>query len=220
MANLENTLKWLFLLFALIYIRRKEITIARKIIDINDFIKKIPFWIKKSWTDKRLRRFWIIFLINMVIKSLIDLWLTPHLMITVGYKSSLLYTTFIYLFIGITSLWIYDYFKTDVFWLESLKKDQLSSTKIKNKNKNHLINFILKNNTAKSLLELLLYFKNPAFWVVYSRDGNHLYNGFAGKNIKLHFTYYLLIMNIYWNTMVYLGLSLWKIIWKLILVIF
>jgi len=219
MANLENTLKWLFLLFALIYIRRKEVTIARKIIETHDFIKKVPFWIKKSWTDKELRRFWIIFFINMGIKALIDIVLTPYLMMEVGYKSSLLYTTFTYLFIGTISLWIYDYYKIDVFWLESLKKDQFDNAKIKNKNS--LIKFILKQNEAtKLLLELVLFFKNPAFWVIYFREGEYLYNGFAGKNIKLHFTYYLLIMNIYWNTMVYLGLSLWKIIWKLIVFIF
>lgn len=160
----------------------------------------------------RILLFWSIFLLNFCVKGFLDVILNPILIVNFGYWISLLITTSIYLYIGIKSVNIYDFYKVDCLFIETLKKIQFNNKRFESKNV--LIKFILKRSeTNKFLLGLLLSFKNPGLVVIYFRDGFNLYNGFSGKNIKLFFALYLLITNIYWNLTVLLGIGLFKFLW-------
>lgn len=213
--------KWLFFLLVLIILwgKRLKLSTLERLTKFFPFLKPFVQWLKKVTKDKELRLFWSIFLVNLIFKELIDAVLTPFLIIEFGYKITLLTTILIYAFIGIYSVKLYDKKnkekKGDPLKIEALKKAQCKGKEIKNKNM--IINFILKRNKKnKIILFILGSFKNPGLPVLYLRDGYNLYNGFAGKWIKFYFLLGLLIINFYWVTMVYLGISFWKPIWNLI----
>lgn len=153
---------------------------------------------------RKALKFGTIFLINIVVKEFIDFILTPIVFIEFGIFSSFIFSTIVYLFVGIISVVWYDKHKTDCLGLEAFKEAQEKNTQIENSNR--LIKFILnqtKNNKKK--IGLLLSFKNPGLVVIYLRDNHHLYNGFTGKNIKRVFLVNLLLLNLYWNITIYLG---------------
>jgi len=198
--------------FCIFYFFNVIINNIEKVGTLCFFTKKAVMWVVWFYRNKELKRFWLIFFVNLMIKEIIDLYLTKYLIFNFNFLISLFSTTLIYLLIGIISIKIYDLYKQDIFWIEKLKNKQLSKNKIKDGNP--LIKFILKRNkTNKFFLGLLLFFKNPALMVIYFRDNHSQYNGFAGKNIILYFAGYLLIMNLYWNLMVYFSISIWKILW-------
>lgn len=157
----------------------------------------------------KIARLGSIFLLNIAVKEIIDLVVNPILMFKFGYFFSLITTTLIYILIGIISVKIYDYHKVDCLMIEELKESQHNGTLIKKENR--LIQLIEKwANKNKKLLSLVLSFKNTGLPVVYYRDGFHKYNGFTGKNIKLIFLINSFIVNLYWNTIIYTGFSLWE----------
>ena len=159
----------------------------------------------------RIVQFGSVFLINLSVKGFIDIILNPILMIEFGYLLSILSTTLIYATIGIISVKLYDLYKIDCLMIESLKESQYNHDQISNKNR--LVNLITKwAKRSRPLLGLLLSLKNTGLMVIYRRDGFHLYNGFAGKNIKLVFLINSLLVSIIWNTVVYTGFSIWEFI--------
>ena len=159
----------------------------------------------------RIARLGSIFLLNIAIKEVIDLVLNTILMIRFGYIVSLFTTTLIYVLFGIISVKIYDYYKKDCLMIEDLKESQHNGNLIQKENRLiRLIEKLARKN--KTLLSLILSFKNPGLTVIYYRDGFHLYNGFTGKNIKTIFLVNSIIINIYWNTILYTGFSMWETI--------
>lgn len=214
MTRLENTIKWSFVLFVLILIGQKRIII--KLLEFHVFLKKVLFWTKKTWKNKKVRIFWLVFFINLGIKSAIDFWLTP-ILIKNDYLFSLFITTVIYILMGIMSVKLYDKYGKgkDPLWVEDLKKFQSEGGHLKYKNK--LIIFILKNDKKNEfVLNILLTFKNSGLGVIYKRPGFNLYNGFTGKNTKIFFIFNILVMTLYWNSMVYLGIHIWSSLWNLL----
>lgn len=197
----------LFLSLVLITVRINEIvTLA------PSYPKKVRDW---STENKANIIFGFIFAINIAIKFIIDMEITPFLIIKHSYIFSFITTNIIYALIGIISVFLYDKFKGDPVMIEALKKHQSEGGHLKYKNK--LIKFILKRNKKnKFILNALLFFKNPGLMVIYHRDGSYLYNGFKGKYIKLLYLIYLLFMNLYWNTMVYFGISIWDPVVKIL----
>ena len=146
----------------------------------------------------------VIFL-NICVKTFIDLVLNPILIAEFKYVTCVAITTSIYLFIGILSVKMYDKQRSDYFWIESLKRAQFHYAQGKIKNGNIISKFILKRRWFnRVLIGLIFAFKNPGLMVIYLRKGFHKYNGFTGKNIKLHFIMYLLFTNIFWNKIVVL----------------
>lgn len=196
------------------------VEIKRKINVIYKFSNKSIGWIRKNWKSKEHRRFLIIFLINFTLKEYIDLYITPLIIIYYdGLIVSTIFSILIYLIIGIVSLDIYDLLEIDIFWIEALKKARKEG--INFRKRNCLIKFILKNNKKKQFIfDMLLSFKNLALMVINKRDGEYLFNGFTNKKIKLLFVVYLILINIYWNLMVYYGISLGRILWDFIKIIF
>ena len=145
-----------------------------------------------------------IFMFNLILKSVIDMILTPILMSEFGFLKSLSITTLIYLIIGIISIRIYDFYKIDFFMIEALKKSQCENSQFCDKS--IIVDIILKwAQKNKIILGLLLASQNLGLVVIYFRDGFYDYNGFCGKNIKLIFFIYLLIINIYWNIGIFIG---------------
>lgn len=190
----------LFLTLVLINIRTKEI-----IAEAPSYPQRVKVWTLKN-KDNII--FGSIFIINLTIKTLIDAWLTPFLMQKHGFLNCFIITNIIYGLLGVICVFIYDSLKKDWLMIEALKKYQLEGGHLRHKNK--LIKFILKKNTKHEfVLDGLLFFKHPGLFVIKKRDGIAQYNGFAGKNIMLLYLTYLLIMNIYWNSMVYLSISIW-----------
>lgn len=186
---------------------------------INEIVTLAPSYPKraKDWTieNKANIIFGFIFAINIAIKFIIDVEITPSLIINYSYFYSFMTTNVIYALIGIISVFLYDKFKGDPVMIEALKKYQNEGGHLKHKNK--LIKFILKRNKKnKFILNALLFFKNPGLMVIYQRDGSYQYNGFKGKHIRLLYLVYLLFMNLYWNTMVYFGISIWDPILKIL----
>lgn len=157
----------------------------------------------------KLARFGSIFILNLIVKEIIDLILTPILIIELGFVVSFLTTVLIYIIIGIVSVNIYDSSKTDCLWIEGLKESQHNGSLFSKKNR--LTKFIekwMKKN--RKLLGLLLSFKNPGLMVVWERDGFSQYNGFTGKNIKLRFLINTIVINIYWYILLFTGFSIWE----------
>jgi len=145
-----------------------------------------------------------IFLLNGIFKGIIDMILIPVLMSKLGYIVSLTLTTLIYLFIGIVTIKIYDFYKIDCLMIEALKKSQYNNTPIENNGV--IVKLILKwAQKNKIVLEILLASQNTGLVVIYLRDGFYSYNGFYGKNIKLFFFIYSFVISIYWNTVIYIG---------------
>jgi hypothetical protein len=153
---------------------------------------------------KRITLIGYIFIFNSILKSVIDIILTPVLISEFGFLKSLSITTFIYFLIGIISVKIYDFYKIDFFMIEALKKSQCENNQFYDKS--IIVSIILKwTQKNKIILGLLLACQNVGLVVIYFRDGFYDYNGFCGKNIKLIFFIYLLIINIYWNIGVYIS---------------
>lgn len=131
--------------------------------------------------------------------------LIPILISEFGFIISLTTTTLIILLVGIISIKIYDFYKIDCLMIEALKKSQYDNDQIVDKGV--VVKLILKwANKNKTVLGLLLASQNLGLVVIYFRDSFYLYNGFSGKNIKLFFFIYSIIISIYWNTVVYTGL--------------
>ena len=152
-----------------------------------------------------------IFLINLAIKGSIDIGINPILMRDYGFLISILTTTTIYFIVGIVSVLIYDYYGNDFLMIESLKESYFTGEEIKTTNK--VTRLIAKNSKySKFFLGLFLAIKNPGLMVVYMRKGFYLYNGFAGREVKLLLLLNLLIINMYWNIMMYFGVSIWDLL--------
>ncbi len=157
----------------------------------------------------KIVRFGSIFLLNLAVKEIIDIGLTPFLIIKFGYITSLVTTILIYLVIGVMSVTLYDKYKKDFLFIETLKKAMSLNEEIPDANK--LIHFILKwINKGRFILGLLLSFKNPGLPVICYRNGYGLYNGFSGKNIKWSFLRNILLIQIYYHIFLYTGFSLWR----------
>lgn len=159
--------------------------------------------------NAKIIRFGSIFLLNLAVKEIVDLILTPILIIEYGYIISLLSTIIIYLIIGLASVKMYDHCKIDFLLIEDLKESISVNEKIPASNK--LIRFILRwMNKSKFILGLLLSFKNPGLLVIYYRDGYALYNGFSGKNIRWSFVRNILLIQTYYHLFLYAGVFLWE----------
>jgi len=144
-----------------------------------------------------------------MIKGAIDLFLDPYLMESFGYFYSLKITTSIYFIIGIVSVILYDYYEVDCLRLEALKRAHFYGKEINGKNR--LIRLITRRSKkGKFILSLSLASKNPGLMVIYLRDGFGLYNGFSGKYILLYFLLNTVLINIYWNGIIYLLIILYK----------
>ena len=157
----------------------------------------------------KIARFGSIFLLNLIVKEIIDIILTPILIIELGFVVSFTTTVLIYIIIGIISVKIYDNSKVDCLWIEEFKESQYNGNLFSKKNR--LTNFIEKwTRKNRKILGLLLSFKNPGLMVVYQRDGFHQYNGFTGKNIKLIFLVNIFLTNVYWYTFLFTGFSIWE----------
>lgn len=157
----------------------------------------------------KIARFGSIFLLNIIVKEIIDLILTPILIIELGFVISFITTIFIYLVIGVISVKIYDNSKIDCLWIEEFKESQHTGNLFFKENR--LINLIERwTKKNKILLSLILSFKNTGLMIIYFRDGFHLYNGFTGKNIKLMFLINTIIINVYWYIILFTGFSLWE----------
>jgi hypothetical protein len=152
---------------------------------------------------KKIARLGSIFIINIIFKELIDWLLNPILMIELGYWLSTLITTIIYLIIGFATVRMYDSKKIDSFGFESSKytRDEWDSKK----NLGQLVMQIFRTG-------FLFYLKNAGLFVIYFRKGPYLYNGFTDKNMRRFFVIYLIFINILWNILVLLGISVFKVI--------
>jgi len=150
---------------------------------------------------EKTKLFGSIFLFNSILRGIIDFLLIPILISKFSYIGSIIITLFIYLLIGIISVKIYDFYKIDCLRIEILKKAQYDNDQIVDKS--NIVKLILKwTNKSKFVLGILLAGQNSGLAVIYLRDSFYLYNGFHGKNIKLYFFIYSLIISIYWNTAV------------------
>ena len=170
------------------------------------FLKKL-----KSMERKEGTLFGFIFLFNSIVKGIIDYLLIPMFIGEMGYLSSVLVTTIIYILIGILSVKIYDYCKKDYLLIEALKDAEKNN---QTSELNFIIKLILKwskKRKNKNILGLILASQNPGLVVIYYREGSFLYNGFAGKNMKIFFFINLLIVNVYWNTAIYTGVSIFNL---------
>lgn len=150
-----------------------------------------------------------IFILNFGLKILIDFVLNPILILEVGFLFSLSITVLIYTLFGIISIKMYDYYKIDFLMIEAFKKSQSECEQTENP----LLRFIRRRaKKNKKTLGLLLSSQNSGLFVLYFREGFHQYNGFQGENIKKLFFLNLFIIELYWNTILYTGFSLWKFI--------
>lgn len=147
---------------------------------------------------KNIFRLSSFFTINIVAKELIDWGLNYYLMYELHYLLSTLITTAIYLIIGFTTVKLYDDKKKDSFGFEALKIDREESD-----NQNNLGLLVVKIIKTS----FLFYLKNAGLFVIYFRKGSYLYDGFTDKNMRRFFIIYLVLINILWNILVYLGLS-------------
>jgi len=163
----------------------------------------------------KIARFSSIFFINLAVKEAIDVILNPILMAEFGYFISFLITTVIYILIGILSVNIYDSSQSDCLWVEEYKHSKDSGKSIIVQNR--IIRFVEKwANKNKYILGLLLSFKNPGLYVIFFRKGSYLFNGFSERKIKILFLVNIIIINVYWNTIVYSGMPFFILIWHLI----
>ena len=138
----------------------------------------------------------------------------------------------IYIIFGIIFVKIYDFYRID-FEIEEYKKARFNNEEFVPKNRitkllvkfsgkgkkiaNFLKKFIKSKNRIKKITNFLnklilmilsaLSF-NPGLMVIHFRPGYNLYNGFAGKSIKIYFLVSIIITNIYWNLAWYTGFSI------------
>jgi len=160
-------------------------------------------------------RFGSIFLLNLTVKEIIDIGLTPFLIIKYGYTISLILTIIIYLLIGVLSVVLYDQYKKDFLLIEALKRKLANNEEISASNK--LICFIIRwIHKGKFVLGILSSFKNPGLLVLLYRDGFDLYNGFTGKNIWWSFLRNIFLIQIYYHLFLYTGFSLWEYLHELL----
>lgn len=165
--------------------------------------------------NAKIARFGSIFLLNLAVKEIIDILLTPFLIIEYGYITSLISTIIIYIIIGVLSVILYDRYKKDVLLIETLKKAMSLNEKVPDSNK--LIHFVLRwMNKGKFVLGILSSFKNPGLLVLLYRDGYNLYNGFTGKNIWWSFLRNIFLIQIYYHIFLYTGFSLWEYLHKIL----
>lgn len=152
---------------------------------------------------KKIFRLSSFFAVNFIAKELIDWGLNSFLMYELHYWLSTLITTTIYLIIGFTTVKLYDDKKRDSFGFEALKINREESD-----NQNNLGQLVVKIIKTG----FLFYLKNAGLFVIYFRKGSNLYDGFADKNMRRFFIIYLVLINILWNILVYLGVSAIEII--------
>lgn len=157
----------------------------------------------KEW--KKVASLGSFFVVNIIIKELLDWLLNPVLMIELGYWLSTLITTVIYLILGFMTVRLYDSKKIDSFGFEFTKNTREEWNNIK--------------NLGQLVMELfrtgfLFYLKNAGLFVIYFRKGSYLYNGFTDKNMKRFFIMYLIFINILWNMLVLIGISVFKLIFS------
>ena len=150
---------------------------------------------------KNIAQFGTIFLINLAVKEFIDLVINPILMFYTKYFISTIITIIIYIIFGIISVKIYDYYKERFSVIEINKK---TSDIIQNENVNSLITLIKKylRYIKTFFFELFLSMQNPGLFVLYRRDESGIRTGFQGKNVKLMFVIYIIIINIAWNAII------------------
>lgn len=131
-------------------------------------------------------------------------------MIKWGYTLSLILTILIYLFVGVMTIIINNSYNTYVEWFEYLKNIQYNDAKIK---KIWIVRLIMRIiGSSKFLLALSLYLKNLGLLIIYFRNSN----GSLKKYIKLLVILYLIVANIVWNILVYLGISISGVVWVFI----
>lgn len=155
----------------------------------------------REW--KNIARLGSFFVINIIIKEILDWLLNPILMIELHYWLSTLITTTIYLIIGFVTVRRYDSKETDSFGFEAIKgtREELNNKK----NLGQLVMEIFRTG-------FLFYLKNAGLFVIYFRKGSNLYDGFTDKNMRNFFLIYLVLINILWNVLVLLGISVFRII--------
>ncbi len=164
---------------------------------------------------KKNIRFGSIFFINLGIKGIIGLIVNPILMIKFDYAISLSITFLIYILIGIFSVKIYDKYRKDCLWIEALKEALHKDQGFPQKNKiiKRILRWTKRNNT---ILSLSLSWMNTGLVVIFRRPGFYLYNGFTGRSIKLVFLVNSLIINIYWNTVIFVLVPIFILLWDIL----
>lgn len=211
--ELKKELVLLFLIiFAFILILTKRKQIKEILVSLLSFIKKVIKLLIKVWGDKELRRFWIIFASNAALKLLIDYPLNYRLMIEFGYRKSFIITSLIYIFIGLISVVIHDWIGKDIIFMRKWRENQKKITAYKNP----FVKFLMKRSFFNKLVICFgLSFKNLGLLILYLRKKN----GNWVDTIVLGF-YFLIAavsINLYWNAMVYSGISLWDLIGEALL---
>lgn len=163
-------------------------------------------------TKKKVVRFGTIFLLNLGVKMAIDGPLNTELMINLGYLISLILSILIYVIIGIVSVKIYDKYGNNSLGLEFIKESLSKEEEVQITNP--LIRFIvnIRKKSSNFILGILLSAKNPGLFVVLYRKVPCLYNGFPGIKIKWCFFRNIILVETYWNTMLYYGVSQWGVI--------
>jgi len=157
----------------------------------------------------KIAHFGAIFFFNTIFKGIVEWVLIPLSMKELGFLKTFIFTNLFLLSLGFFSIKLYDYYGKDCLSLENLKKSQ--DNKIEVEKGNNLINMILKwADKNPFLLSLFLSSQNPALTVLYYRYGHNLYNGFTGRKLILIFLRNILILSLYINTLLYLGLKVFK----------
>lgn len=149
---------------------------------------------------KRIKiiKLWSIFLS----KGIVDWALVPFLITELGYIISIIVTILIYIFIGLLFVKKYDSYKIDFLKIEHLKKVQLNKGAT-----NYLLIFV------RWLKGLIFCSHNTGIPVLYHRHGKYLYDGFSeDKNIIKIFILDILLIGIYWNTVIYTGISVLELL--------
>ena len=167
-------------------------------------------------TKKRVVRFGTIFLLNLGVKMAIDGPLSTELMINLGYLISLMLSILIYVIIGIVSVKIYDRHGDNSLGLEFIKESLSKEEEVQITNP--LIKFIvnIRKKSGNFILGILLSAKNPGLFVVLYRKVPCLYDGFPEVKIKWCFFRNIILVETYWNTIVYFGVSEWEILEKVL----
>lgn len=136
------------------------------------------------------------------------------------YKAGITAGFFIMMFLSFLFCWgyfiIYDYLKRDFLGIEFSKLkmkniiDDDSSVGLK-----LLLVRILKRSRAILFVFLSIYF-DPFVAVAFERKGNFKYNGLSARDWRL-FVLSLFISNGFWSTTVFVGLSFFEFIYKILL---
>jgi hypothetical protein len=120
----------------------------------------------------------------------------------------------------------YDITKKDWIGIETLKKiEDFTPKKIPEKGINRFViltinaigNFsalIMKKSDALLLILLSIKF-DPFITVVHIRHGSHQYNGLSRRDWKIFITS-VIIGNVYWTLAVYMGITIFEMLWQFI----